>query len=42
MLLTGSKTLKQLRKTDVVVTGRVKEWLEQRGIDIREYLEKFR
>jgi len=42
MLLTGNKTLKQLRKTDIVITGKVREWLELRGINIREYLEKFR
>jgi len=33
MLLTGSRDLDQLRRQPVVVLGRTKEWLDQRGID---------
>lgn len=42
MFLTASRTLKDLKKANVVITGRVKEWLEMRGINVKEYLRKRR
>jgi isopentenyl-diphosphate delta-isomerase len=42
MFLTASRSLKDLKRVDVVITGRVKEWLQMRGVDIKEYLRKRR
>lgn len=42
MLLTSSRTIEELKRADIVITGKVREWLETRGINIEEYLEKFR
>ena len=42
MVLTGSSNIEDLRKAKVVITGKTREWLVQRGISIKEYLEKFR
>jgi isopentenyl-diphosphate delta-isomerase len=42
MFLTASRSLKDLKRAEVVITGRVKEWLQVRGIDIKEYLRKRR
>ncbi len=38
MFLTGSKSIDELKKAHIVITGRVKEWLEIRGINLNEYL----
>lgn len=35
MFLTGCKTLSDLRKTPIVITGHSKQWLVQRGIDFK-------
>ena len=32
MLLTGSKDIKELKKSDYVVLGPLKEWLVSRGV----------
>lgn len=42
MFLTASRSLKDLKRAEVVITGRVKEWLQMRGIDVKEYLRKRR
>ncbi len=42
MVLTGSRNVEELRKAKIVITGKTREWLEQRGISIKDYLEKFR
>jgi len=42
MFLTASQNLRDLRRAEVVITGRVKEWLQMRGIDVNEYLRKRR
>lgn len=42
MFLTGARSLHDLKRVDVVVTGRVKEWLQMRGIDIEDYLKRRR
>ncbi|MHC1628657.1 MAG: type 2 isopentenyl-diphosphate Delta-isomerase [Candidatus Nezhaarchaeales archaeon] len=42
MFLTGSRNLNDLKKADVVVIGRVKEWLQARGIDVNAYLRRRR
>ncbi len=42
MFLTASRNLKDLKRTEVIITGRVKEWLKVRGIDVNEYLRRRR
>lgn len=42
MFLTGSRRISDLYERDVVITGFVREWLEQRGIDLREVLKRRR
>jgi len=42
MVLTGSKNISDIRRAKLVITGKTREWLIQRGISIKEYLEKFR
>jgi len=42
MFLTASRSLKDLKKAEVVITGRVREWLQMRGIDVDEYLRRRR
>ena len=42
MVLTGSRNISDLRRAKLVITGKTREWLIQRGISIKEYLEKFR
>mgnify|MGYP000011619414 CR=1 FL=1 len=42
MVLTGSRSISDLRRAEIVIIGRTREWLIQRGISIKEYLEKFR
>ncbi len=37
MFLTGSKRLCDLRDSPLIVLGRTKEWLEQRGFDTRKF-----
>lgn len=37
MFLTGSKTVAQLRSANIVVTGKLKEWAESRGINSEHY-----
>ncbi len=40
MFLTASRSLRDLKRAEVVITGRVKEWLQMRGINIDEYLRR--
>lgn len=42
MMLTGCRTVEDLKKAPIVVTGPLREWIEQRGIDLRDYLYKIR
>ncbi len=37
MFLTNSKRIDDLKKVDVIIKGFVKDWLEQRNIDIKKY-----
>jgi isopentenyl-diphosphate delta-isomerase len=37
MLLTGAKTISELREKPLVITGYSREWLTERGIDTRKY-----
>ncbi|MDI9620095.1 MAG: type 2 isopentenyl-diphosphate Delta-isomerase [Candidatus Nezhaarchaeota archaeon] len=39
MFLTGSRGLRELRRADVVVLGRVREWIQARGVDLDGYLK---
>ncbi len=40
MFLTGSQSIKQLQETNLVITGRLREWCLARGIDIRHYANR--
>ena len=40
IFLSGSKTIHQLQKRPVVITGKTKEWLELRGIDVVKYARR--
>lgn len=40
VFLSGSKTLNQMKKKPVVITGKTKEWLELRGIDVAKYARR--
>ncbi len=40
MFLTGSRNVQQLRHADVVITGKLKDWCEVRGIDIKSYANR--
>lgn len=40
MLMAGARNLEELRQRPVVITGRTREWLEQRGIDTRHYAQR--
>lgn len=42
MVLTGCRDLKHLKTSPAVIVGPLREWLVQRGIDIREYLYNLR
>jgi len=42
MFLTGSKNIDDLRKTPIVLDVPIRNWIEMRGIDIRDYLYKYR
>jgi len=37
MFLVGAKNIDELRKKPVVITGKTKEWLESRGVDIKKF-----
>lgn len=40
MLLTGAKSIDELKKVNVVVTGKIREWLELRNIDCRKFANR--
>ncbi|RLF12628.1 MAG: type 2 isopentenyl-diphosphate Delta-isomerase [Thermoprotei archaeon] len=40
MLLTGSRNIEELKRAKVVITGRVKQWLEARGFDVKSYARR--
>ncbi|MDH5815626.1 MAG: type 2 isopentenyl-diphosphate Delta-isomerase [Candidatus Nezhaarchaeales archaeon] len=42
MFLTGSRSIRDLKRAEVVIIGRVREWLQMRGVNIDEYLERRR
>ncbi|MEM4576659.1 MAG: type 2 isopentenyl-diphosphate Delta-isomerase [Candidatus Nezhaarchaeales archaeon] len=42
MFLTGARNLHDLKRVDIVITGRVKEWLQIRGVDLEDYLKRRR
>lgn len=42
MVLTGSKSLRDLKRAPLVLVGALREWLEQRGVDVRDYLYNLR
>lgn len=42
MFLTGSRRINDLKKVEVVISGRVKSWLEARGLDVNTYLKRRR
>jgi isopentenyl-diphosphate delta-isomerase len=37
MFLVGAKNIEELRKKPVIITGKTREWLELRGLDVRKY-----
>ncbi|MFQ5975528.1 MAG: type 2 isopentenyl-diphosphate Delta-isomerase [Candidatus Hydrothermarchaeales archaeon] len=40
MFLVGAKDTAELRKADLVITGKTKEWLESRNIDCKKYANR--
>ena len=40
MFLTGSKRIEDLQKAPVVIVGKVADWLNARGFDVREYAKR--
>jgi isopentenyl-diphosphate delta-isomerase len=40
MFLVGAKSIADLRKTDLVITGYTKDWLIQRGLDPAQYAHR--
>ncbi|MEM0217783.1 MAG: type 2 isopentenyl-diphosphate Delta-isomerase [Candidatus Nezhaarchaeales archaeon] len=42
MFLTGSRHIRDLKRAEVVIIGRVREWLQMRGVNVNEYLERRR
>ncbi|MFQ6136467.1 MAG: type 2 isopentenyl-diphosphate Delta-isomerase [Candidatus Hydrothermarchaeales archaeon] len=40
MFLSGSESIEDLKKADLIVTGRTREWLEVRGIDCKKYANR--
>lgn len=40
MLLTGAGNIEELKKVNVVITGKTKEWLEVRDIDCRKFANR--
>lgn len=42
MFLVGAESIGDLRKSDAVITGRTRGWLEARGVDCKEYANRRR
>ena len=42
MILTGCKSISELQRAPLVITGYLREWIQQRGIDIKDYLYRRR
>ncbi len=40
MFLIGAKNIDELKKKDIVITGKTREWLLERGIDTKEYANR--
>jgi len=40
MFLTGASNLDELKKVPLIITGKVKEWLLQRGFDLEAFIKK--
>lgn len=40
MFLAGAKEIADLRRSDLVITGKTKEWLESRNIDCKKYANR--
>jgi isopentenyl-diphosphate Delta-isomerase len=40
MYLVGASNLKELKKSDLIIQGKTKEWLSQRGYDTRKYARR--
>jgi isopentenyl-diphosphate delta-isomerase len=40
MFLVGARNLEDLRKKPLVITGKTKDWLEARGIDVKKFADR--
>jgi isopentenyl-diphosphate Delta-isomerase len=40
MFLVGARNLEDLRKKDVIITGKTREWLEERGYNTKKYARR--
>jgi isopentenyl-diphosphate delta-isomerase len=40
MFLVGAQNIEELKKANVVIRGKTREWLELRGVDCREYANR--
>ncbi len=40
MFLAGAKNLDELRRKPIVITGKTKDWLEARGIDVKKFANR--
>jgi isopentenyl-diphosphate delta-isomerase len=40
MYLVGASNLEELKKTDLVITGKTKEWLTERGYNTKIYARR--
>ncbi len=40
MFLVGASNVKELRKCDLVISGKTREWLTERGFDTRKYAQR--
>jgi isopentenyl-diphosphate delta-isomerase len=40
MFLVGASNVEELKKADVIIRGKTREWLELRGVDCREYANR--
>jgi isopentenyl-diphosphate delta-isomerase len=40
MFLTGSVTVEDLRKADLVISGETLDWVTQRGLDVKRYARR--
>jgi isopentenyl-diphosphate delta-isomerase len=40
MFLTGARTIEELKRVDIIISGMTKDWLENRGIDCKKYARR--